>query len=77
LFFLSFGIGIREKSNVTTILLIAGGAVTGTSVLGAVAIGKGGLTAIQNSFLAVLIVGYVIQGLGILRLGSEKMNTLN
>jgi hypothetical protein len=72
LFFLSFGIGIGEKSKVTTILLIAGGAVTGTSVLGAVAIGKGGLTAIQSSFLAVVIVGYVIMGLGILRLVQKK-----
>jgi len=72
LFFLSFGIGIREKSKITTILLIAGGAVTGTSVLGAVAIGKVGLTAIQGSFLAVVIVGYVIMGLGILRLVQKK-----
>jgi hypothetical protein len=72
LFFVSFGIGIREKSKVTTILLIAGGAVTGTSVLGAVAIGKGGLTAIQTSFLAVVIVGYVIMGLGLLRLVQKK-----
>jgi hypothetical protein len=72
LFFLSFGIVIREKSKVTTILLIAGGAVTGTSVLGAVAIGKGGLTAIQSSFLGVVIVGYVIMGLGILRLVQKK-----
>ena len=72
MFFLSFGIGIREKSKVTTILLIAGGAVTGTSVLGAVAIGKGGLTAIQSSFLGVVIVGYVIMGLGILRLVQKK-----
>jgi uncharacterized membrane protein len=53
-------------------LLIAGGAVTGTSVLGAVAIGKGGLTAIQTSFLAVVIVGYVIMGLGLLRLVQKK-----
>jgi hypothetical protein len=72
LFFLSFGIGIREKSKVTTILLIAGGAVTGTSVLGAVAIAKGGFTAIQSSFLAVVIVGYIIMGLGLLRLVQKK-----
>ena len=35
LFFLSFGIGIKEKSKITTILLIAGGVIIGTSVLGA------------------------------------------
>ena len=72
LFFLSFGIGIRQKSKVTTILLIAGGAVTGTSVLGAVAMTKGGLTAIQSSFLVVVIVGYIIMGLGIFRLVQKK-----
>ena len=72
LFFLSFGIGIREKSKITTILLIAGGAITGTSVLGAVAMSKGGMTAIQSSFLVVVIVGYMIMGLGIFRLVRKK-----
>ena len=72
LFFLSFGIGIREKSKITTILLIAGGAIIGTSVLGAVAMTKGGLTAIQSSFLVVVIVGYIIMGLGIFRLVQKK-----
>jgi hypothetical protein len=72
LFFLSFGIGIREKSKIITILLIAGGAITGTSVLGAVAMTKGGLSAIQSSFLVVVIVGYIIMGLGIFRLVRKK-----
>ncbi|MFZ0513310.1 MAG: hypothetical protein WAM14_17005 [Candidatus Nitrosopolaris sp.] len=72
LFFLSFGIGIKEKSKITTILLIAGGAVIGTSVLGAIAIAKGGLTAIQSSVLVVVIVGYIIMGLGIFRLVQKK-----
>jgi hypothetical protein len=72
LFFLSFGIGIKEKSKITTILLIAGGAVIGTSVLGAVAMSKGGLTAIHSSFLVVVILGYIIMGLGIFRLFQKK-----
>jgi hypothetical protein len=72
LFFLSFGIGIKEKSNITTILLIAGGAIIGTSVLGAVAMAKGGLTAIQSSFLVVVIMGYIIMGLGIFRRFQKK-----
>ena len=77
LFFLSFGIGIREKSKVTTILLIAGGAVTGTSVLGAVAIGKGGLTAITNFVLGCSNSGFCHNGTRFTKIGSEKMNTLN
>lgn len=72
LFFLSFGIGIKEKSKITTILLIAGGAIIGTSVLGASAMAKGGLTAIHSSFLVVIILGYIIMGLGIFRLFQKK-----
>jgi hypothetical protein len=72
LFLLSFGIGIREKSKITTILLIAGGAIIGTSVLGAAAMARGGLTAIQSSFLVVVIVGCIIMGLGIFRFVQKK-----
>lgn len=68
LFFASFGVGFGEKSKITTYLLIAGGAITGTSVLGAASMAKGGLPAIQASFLAIVIVGYIILGLGIFRL---------
>jgi hypothetical protein len=71
LFFISFGIGIKEKSKITTILLIAGGAIIGTSVLGTAATARGGLAAIQSSFLAVIVLGYVILGLGIFR-GLKK-----
>jgi hypothetical protein len=74
LFFLSFGIGIKEKSKITTILLIAGGAIIGTSVLGASAMAKGGLAAIHSSFLGIVIVGYIIMCLGILRLVQKKTN---
>lgn len=68
LFFASFGVGFGQKSKITTYLLIAGGAITGTSVLGAASMAKGGLPAIQASFLAIVIVGYIILGLGIFRL---------
>jgi hypothetical protein len=72
LFFVSFGIGFGEKTKITTILLIAGGALIGTSVLGASAMAKGGLTAIQSSFVGVIILGYIIMGLGILRAVQKK-----
>jgi hypothetical protein len=72
LFFLSFGIGFGEKTKITTILLIAGGALIGTSLLGASAMAKGGLAAIQSSFVGVIILGYIIMGLGILRAVQKK-----
>ena len=72
LFFAAFGIGFREKSATTTILLITGGALIGTSVLAASAIAEGGLATISGSFLGVIIVGYIIMGLGILRARKRK-----
>ena len=72
LFFVSFGIGFGEKTKITTILLVAGGALIGTSVLGASAMAKGGLAAIQSSFVGVIILGYIIMGLGILRAVQKK-----
>jgi hypothetical protein len=72
LFYLSFGVGIKKKSKITTGLLIAGGAIIGTSVLGASAMAKGGLTTIHSSFLVVVILGYIIMGLGIFRLFQKK-----
>jgi hypothetical protein len=72
LFLVSFGIGFGEKTKITTILLIAGGALIGTSVLGPSAMAKGGLAAIQSSFVGVIILGYIIMGLGILRAVQKK-----
>ncbi len=72
LFFAAFGIGFNEKSAITTILLIVGGALIGTSVLSASLMAEGGLASISNSFIGVIIVGYIIMGLGILRAVKKK-----
>ncbi len=72
LFFVAFGVGIREKSATTTILLIVGGVLIGTSVLAASLMAEGGLESISGSFLGVIIVGYIIMGLGILRAVKKK-----
>jgi hypothetical protein len=72
LFFVSFGIAFKEKARITTILLIAGGALIGTSVLGASSIAKGGFSGIQSSFLTVIVLGYIIMGSGIFRAFQRK-----
>jgi len=72
LFLLSFGIGITQKTKITTILLIVGGAIIATSVLAASAMAKGGLAAISNSFVIVVILGFIIMGLGIVRVIQKK-----
>jgi hypothetical protein len=72
LFFVAIGIGFRERSRVTGGLVTAGGAIMGTSVLVASAMGEGGLGSIRGSFLGIIIVGYIIMGLGILMLVRTK-----
>ena len=69
LFFTAFGMGIREKktTTLTTALLIAGGALIACTVLGKSAIDYGGLARISLSFLILIVLGYVIMGLGILK----------
>jgi hypothetical protein len=72
LFFVAIGIGFKERSRVTGGLVTAGGAIMGTSVLVASAMGEGGLGSIRGSFLGIIIVGYIIMGLGIIMLVRTK-----
>ena len=74
LFFLAFGIDIREKklSNVTTTLLVVGGALIGTTVLGVSVMDRGGWSA---RFLTVSVIGYVIMGSGIIRAIQQRRYT--
>lgn len=65
LFLAAFAINWKANSMSTAILLIAGGAIMGTSVLAATMMSEGGLAGISGSFAGVIIVGYVIMGLGI------------
>jgi hypothetical protein len=67
LFAIAIATGFRLKSKITTILLIAGGAIMGTSVLGASAMGEGGLATISTTFAGVIVIGYIILGFGIAR----------
>jgi uncharacterized membrane protein SirB2 len=74
LFFLAFGVDIREKntSNVTTTLLMVGGALIGTTALGVSVMNRGGWI---TTFLTVIVIGYVIMGLGILRAIQQRKVT--
>jgi hypothetical protein len=74
LFFLALGIDILEKnaSNVTTTLVIVGGALIGTTALGVSVMDRGGWVA---TFLTVSIIGYVIMGSGMLRAMQQRKVT--
>jgi hypothetical protein len=63
LFFLAFGIDMRgkNKSKLTTTLLIVGGALIGVTALGVAVMDK------TATLLTVIVIGYVIMGLGIVR----------
>jgi hypothetical protein len=73
-FFMAFGIEIREKrrTRLTTTLLIVGGALIACTVLGKSAMDYGGLSRISLSFLTLIIVGYIIMGLGILKVFRQS-----
>ena len=73
-FFMAFGIEIREKrtTRLTTTLLIVGGALIACTVLGKSAMDYGGLSRISLSFLTLVVVGYIIMGLGILKVFRQS-----
>ena len=72
LFFLAFGMDIRRKntSKVTTILLIVGGALIGITALGVAVMDK-----TLATLLTVIVIGYGIMGLGILRAIQQRKYT--
>ena len=75
LFFISFAIGFNIESKILTTLLIIGGALMGTSVLISTLIPDNTMIQVNPAsqqmaspqFLGIIIVGYVIMGLGIWR----------
>ena len=71
LFFLAFGIETQKMNiaKVTTTLLIVGGALIGTSVLGVSIMDKWGLVP---RLLILCMIGYVIMGLGILKVCRKR-----
>jgi hypothetical protein len=75
LFFLAFGIDIREKNKsnlMTTTLLIVGGALIGTTALGVAVMDR---DERMTTTLTVSLIGFVIMGLGILRAIQQRKVT--
>ena len=72
LFLLAFGVDIRRKntSKVTTSLIIVGGALIGITALGVAVMDRTVAT-----LLTVIVIGYVIMGLGILRAIQQRKYT--
>ena len=84
LFFVSYGVGFNISSRILTILLIVGGALMGTSVLVSSFMPNNSnlpsrtstMTSthqtISPQFIGIIIIGYIIMGLGILRSLRKK-----
>jgi hypothetical protein len=69
LFFLSFGFGFRQKARITTILLIAGGAILAVSKLVEPTMGLNLFLAVALPYLyiSLIAIGFIQIGLGLLR----------
>ncbi len=85
LFVISFGIGINVASRLLTVLLIVGGAIMGTTVLISSFIAPTQESNDMNSssdtgqpqilapqFIGIIVIGYIIMGMGILRVLRKK-----
>lgn len=85
LFVISFGIGINVASRLLTVLLIIGGAIMGTTVLISSFIAPTQESNDMNSssdsgqpqilapqFIGIIVIGYIIMGMGILRALRKK-----
>ena len=69
LFFLSFGFGFGQKARVTTVLLIAGGAILAVSKLiePTMRLNLYLAVALPYIYLSLIAIGFILIGLGLLR----------
>ena len=85
LFVIAFGIGINVASRLLTVLLIVGGAIMGTTVLISSFIvptqdgdsmntssDSGQSQILAPQFIGIIVIGYIIMGMGILRMLRKK-----
>lgn len=70
MFFLSFAVGFRQRSRLTTLLLISGGALLATSKLVEPTLGLNLFLAIvlRPLYIALILMGFTIMGLGVARI---------
>ncbi|PWU78993.1 MAG: hypothetical protein DLM72_19710 [Candidatus Nitrosopolaris wilkensis] len=77
LFFVAFGFGFRDKSRLTSLLLIAGGTLLAVSKIVEPTMGLNLFLAValRPLYIGLIIMGFVIMGLGVSRiLQGEKLN---
>jgi hypothetical protein len=74
LFLLSFVVGFRQRSRLTTLLLISGGALLATSKLVEPTLGLNLFLAIvlRPLYIALILMGFTIMGLGVARILHEN-----
>lgn len=74
LFFLSFAVGFRQRSRLTTLLLISGGALLATSKLVEPTLGLNLFLAIvlRPLYIGLILLGFTIMGLGAARIFQEN-----
>jgi len=74
LFFLSFAVGFRQRSRLTTLLLISGGVLLAASKLVEPTLGLNLFLAIvlRPLYIALIMMGFTIMGLGVARILHEN-----
>ena len=74
LFFLSFGFGFRQKTRITTSLLIAGGALLAVTKIIEPTLGLNLYLAIAVTqvYISLIVIGFILLGLGLWRLRLER-----
>lgn len=74
LFFLSFLVGFRQRSRLTTLLLISGGALLAISKLVEPTLGLNLFLAIvlRPLYIGLILMGFTIMGLGATRIFQEN-----
>lgn len=74
LFFISFGFGFRRKARITTILLMAGGALLAVTKIIEPTFGLNLYLAIALPYLyiSLIAIGFILLGLGLWRLKMKQ-----
>jgi hypothetical protein len=74
LFFVAFGIGFRDKSRLTSLLLVAGGTLLAVSKIVEPTMGLNLFLAValRPLYISLILMGFVIIGLGAAKMFQER-----